>query len=389
MSSRLTRVKRLKTGSGEATTPVRIGVVFCGRQNPAGHNIIAGLLDFVQESCPKGSALLGFLNGTKGMFKAQAVELGASDVELFVNQGGFDMLGRSSEQIKTDEQLLASLSTCQQLQLDGLVLVGGRHTLTDTATLAEYFAAEKSTTSVIVVPTSMERDIRHPLVETTIGFDTGTRVLASLVANIATDARSAKKYWWFIRLPGRDTSHVTLECAAKTRPNVVLLSEEVAQRGMNLRGVVQYLADVVCKRAAEQKNYGVVIIPEGLIQAIPELATLVKDLGMLMASGPAEKPMTVAEATAALSKTTPWSAALFSTFPPRVQQQLVLERDIHGTVQLSQIELERLLDELVSAELKRRKEAGQVSWHHTAWALLHPTLLHVSLRLICCPVLVR
>ena len=232
-----------------ATAPLRIGVVFCGRQNPAGHNIISGLLEFIQTNCPAGSVLLGFLRGTKGMFAGQAVKLSKSDLSLFVNQGGFDMLGRSSEQIHTDEQLIASLATCQKLSLDGLVLIGGRHTLTDTATLAEYFVAEEAATRVVAVPTSMERDIRHPLVETTIGFDTATRVLASLIANIATDARSAKKYWWFIRLPGRDTSHVTLECAAQTRPNVILLSEEVAKRGMNLRGVVQYLADVVCRRA--------------------------------------------------------------------------------------------------------------------------------------------
>lgn len=285
---------------------------------------------------------------------------------MFLNQGGFDMLGRSAEQLHTPAQLASATDCCVELRLDGLVLVGGRHTLTDTAVLAEHFSNTIAcNTRVIAVPSSIERDIAHPLIETTAGFDTVTRVLASLIANIATDGRSAKKYWYFIRLPGRDTSHITLEAAARSQPNIVLLAEEVVKRGMNLRGVVTYVSDIICQRAAVGKNYGVFVLPEGLISAIPELATLVNDINALMATdGPSSDGgersglMSCEEAAEALAKATPWSAATFRSFPARVQSQLLLEREVHGTVQLSQIELERLLDELVGSELERRREAG-------------------------------
>ena len=344
----------------------KVGVVFCGRQNPAGHNIVAGLLQYLTESAGAGSALLGFLNGTKGLCAGSSLALDSATIDMFLNQGGFDMLGRSAEQLKTATQLGAAAETCSKLQLDGLVLVGGRHTLTDTALLAEHFAKHGCGTRVLAVPTSIERDITHPLIESTVGFDTITRVLASLIANISTDGRSAKKYWYFIRLPGRGTSHITLEAAARSQPNVVLLSEEVTKRGMNLRDVVTYVADIIAARAADGRNYGVVVLPEGLISAIPELATLVNDINALMASDAGSGKMSCEEAAEALSKATPWSAATFRSFPARVQSQLLLEREVHGTVQLSQIELERLLDELVGAELGRRKAAGSYEGKYSA-----------------------
>jgi 6-phosphofructokinase 1 len=374
------------------TTIIRLGVVFCGRQNPAGHNIVAGLRTFLRRSCAPGSVLIGFLNGTKGMCEQKHVEIGDASIAMFINQGGFDMLGRSSEQLHTPAQLAAATECCVALKLDGLVLVGGRHTLTDTAVLSEHISNTIAcNTRVIAVPSSIERDIVHPLIETTAGFDTVTRVISSLIANIATDGRSAKKYWYFIRLPGRDTSHITLEAAARTQPNIVMLAEEVIKRGMNLRGVVTYVADIIAQRAAAGKHYGVFILPEGLISAIPEIRNLVDDINALMANdsagttaaaavaggssadggggkatGSASGLMSCEDAAEALAKATPWSAATFRSFPPRVQSQLLLEREIHGTVQLSQIELERLLDELVGAELQRRKEAGTYSGSYTA-----------------------
>eukprot|EP01043_Picozoa_sp_COSAG02_P017457 COSAG02_NODE_792_length_17157_cov_6.602122_5_plen_983_part_00 len=271
------------SGTDHQTTPVRIGVVFCGRQNPAGHNIIAGLRVFLSKCCAPGSALVGFLNGTKGMCKQKHIELSDATIAMFVNQGGFDMLGRSSEQLHTPAQLASATECCVSLRLDGLVLVGGRHTLTDTAVLSEHFSNTVAcNTRVIAVPSSIERDIVHPLIETTAGFDTVTRVMSSLIGNIATDCRSAKKYWYFIRLPGRDTSHIALEAVARTQPNIVLLAEEVIKRGMNLRGVVTYIADIICQRAEIGKNYGIFVMPEGLISAIPEIRNLVDDINTLM-----------------------------------------------------------------------------------------------------------
>jgi diphosphate--fructose-6-phosphate 1-phosphotransferase len=272
-----------------------VGVVFCGRQNPGGSNVVAGLLAYLQKGAwtsrgkvvrPARGKLLGFLNGTKGLLRGpeQAVELTPVELGLFLNQGGFELLGRSAEQLRTEQQLEAARRTCEACALDGLVLIGGRRTLTDCALLAEHLSAAGCGTRVCAVPTSIERDIRHPLVESTLGFDTATKLFGSMIANIATDARSSHKYWYFIRLMGRETSHVTLECALLTRPNVVLLAEEVIQRGMNLRAVVAYVADVVCRRADAGLDYGVVIIPDGLISAIPELATLVADLNSLLAS---------------------------------------------------------------------------------------------------------
>ena len=267
------------------TTPIRLGVVFCGRQNPAGHNIIAGLRTFLARACAPGSVLIGFLNGTKGMCAQKHVELSEDQIAMFVNQGGFDMLGRSAEQLHTPAQLASATECCVSLQLDGLVLVGGRHTLTDTAVLSEHFSNTVAcNTRVIAVPSSIERDIIHPLIETTAGFDTVTRVMSSLIANIATDGRSAKKYWYFIRLPGRDTSHIALEAVAQTQPNIVLLAEEVIKRGMNLRGVVTFIADIICQRAEAGKNYGVFVMPEGLISAIPEIRNLVDDINTLMSA---------------------------------------------------------------------------------------------------------
>eukprot|EP01043_Picozoa_sp_COSAG02_P049022 COSAG02_NODE_4883_length_4866_cov_2.190476_3_plen_995_part_00 len=272
-----------RSDADHQTSPVRIGVVFCGRQNPAGHNIITGLRTFLSQSCAPGSVLVGFLNGTKGMCKQKHIELSDATIAMFVNQGGFDMLGRSAEQLHTPAQLASATECCVSLRLDGLVLVGGRHTLTDTAVLSEHFSNTVAcNTRVIAVPSSIERDIVHPLIETTAGFDTVTRVLSSLIANIATDGRSAKKYWYFIRLPGRDTSHIALEAVARTQPNIVLLAEEVIKRGMNLRSVVTYIADIICQRAETGKNYGVFVMPEGLISAIPEIRNLVDDINTLM-----------------------------------------------------------------------------------------------------------
>lgn len=272
-------------------TPSRIGIVFCGRQNPAGHNIIAGLRTFLFKCCAPGSILIGFLNGTKGMCQQKHVELGDDTIAMFLNQGGFDMLGRSSEQLHTPTQLAAATECCVSLKLDGLVLVGGRHTLTDTAILSEHISNTVAcNTRVIAVPSSIERDIVHPLIETTAGFDTVTRVMASLIANIATDGRSTKKYWYFIRLPGRDTSHIALEAAARTQPNIVLLAEEVIKRGMNLRSVVTYVTDIICQRAEAGKNYGVFVMPEGLVSAIPEIRNLVDDINTLIGANEQTTP---------------------------------------------------------------------------------------------------
>ena len=336
-----------------AQTPIKIGVVFCGRQSPGGHNVIAGLHHAVA-AAPAGSELIGFLKGTKGLFAQQGFAITDEVVKLFLNTGGFDMLGRSVDQVRTETQLAAALKACTDMGLTGLVLIGSNYTLTDAAILAEYAAAKDCATRVIGVPVAVDGNVISPLVEAMVGFDTACRVYSQVVANIQTDGRSAKKYYYFVRLMGRDASHITLESALQTHPNAVIIGEEVAASGLSLHDIASQLADVVCQRREAGKNFGVVLIPEGLIGLVPEMQLLVRDLNGLIA-----KASTTVTAEMAVQGLTPWSAALFKSLPEDFQQELLLEREVHGTVQLSQLHTERLLEALVSRELASRKERGE------------------------------
>ena len=350
---------KLVAGQGAAKRgPVRVGVVLSGGQAPGGHNVIAGLFDGLKTVHPD-SRLLGFLGGPKGVMENRHVELTSELVAGFRNTGGFDLIGSGRDKIETAEQLAASAATCRKLGLDGLVVIGGDDSNTNAAVLAEYFLEQGDATAVLGVPKTIDGDLKGGGVEASFGFDTATRVYSSLIGNICRDAASAKKYWHFVKLMGRSASHVTLECALLTRPNLALIAEEVEEKRMTLEQVVEQIATTVLRRVEVGKRYGVCLVPEGLIEFIPEVRVLISELNRILAEhassfesmgGFEEKRGFLGE------RLSDASGEVFSSLPERIQQQLLIDRDSHGNVQVSQIDTELLLIQLVS-ELTRKWNA--------------------------------
>eukprot|EP00448_Togula_jolla_P007956 CAMPEP_0170595746 /NCGR_PEP_ID=MMETSP0224-20130122/14730_1 /TAXON_ID=285029 /ORGANISM="Togula jolla, Strain CCCM 725" /LENGTH=1184 /DNA_ID=CAMNT_0010919955 /DNA_START=16 /DNA_END=3570 /DNA_ORIENTATION=+ len=340
----------VKMGSLPESTgaPPRIGVVFCGRQAPGGHDALIGVVDAIKE---RSGEVLGFVGGTGGLLKGFAEPI-SDIVDQYRATGGFDLLGRLQDRIETEEERAGVLASCSKLNLDGLVMVGGTRTASDTVHLAEYFAAKKSKTSVVFIPCGIEGSLINPFVEMSLGFDTASKVIAQLVANTSTDGASARKYYYFLRLmdggtQGKEsTSHVTMEVALSTRPNMALFGEYVAAKSIGLREIVSKVADVICARAEDGKNFGTVILPEGFLSSVPECRLLLEEIAKL------PMPCTVAEAFEHLSE---FSGALLSSFPSQIQQQLLLSRMDNGEVHASQVAAEQLLAYLVEIELKGRK----------------------------------
>ena len=315
---------------------------------PGGHNVVAGLFDALQSLHP-GSLLFGFLSGPSGIVDGKYQELTKESLEPFRNMGGFDLMGSGRTKIETVEQLEASQNVVTKLKLDGLVIIGGDDSNTNAAILAEYFLSKECGTKVIGVPKTIDGDLKNPYVQVSFGFDTATKVYAEMIGNIARDAASAKKYYHFIKLMGRTASHITLECALSTQPNLALISEECAQKNRTLDEVVEEIADFICKRAEHKKNYGVILIPEGLLEFLPDVKALMVEL-----SQHGEEKLTSS------------SKKTFSELPESIRKQLLLERDPHGNVQVSLIETELLLIELVKKELASRAEKGVFKGKFTA-----------------------
>lgn len=334
----------VRGGGPERGGPVRIGVVLSGGQAPGGHNVIAGLFD----GMPEGSRLLGFRGGPAGIVERDVRELTADVVDHYRNTGGFDLIGSGRDKIETAEQLAASRATCQALELGGVVIVGGDDSNTNAAVLAESFREHGLGTAVIGVPKTIDGDLRSEQLELSFGFDTACRVYSELIGNIARDAKSAGKYWHFIRLMGRSTSHVTLECALQTRPDVALIGEEVDERGMTLERIADDVARTVARRAAAGRHYGVCLVPEGLIEFIPEMRRLIGELNDLL-GGDAGAP----DETAVAERLSADARAAFGALPARIRKQLLLDRDAHGNVRVSQIETEQLLVDAVAERLAR------------------------------------
>lgn len=338
-------------GKRGVSAPLHVGVVLSGGQAPGGHNVIVGIHDCLKNLCP-GSKLYGFLDGPAGIVSGKYRELTSELIDPYRNQGGFDMIGSGRVKIETQEQLSAALAAIQKLSLDGLVIIGGDDSNTNAALLAEYFLQNGCKTKVIGVPKTIDGDLKNPFVATSFGFDTACKVYAEMIGNIARDASSAKKYTHFIKLMGRSASHIALECAFATQPNLTLIGEEVAAEKMTLSEIVAQIADLVSARAELGKQYGVILVPEGLIEFIPEMAVLIKELNALLAAEHSVTPVSAAEKLTAASRT------CFQALPSTIQQQLLLHRDPHGNVQVSLIETERLLMELVEKELQKREKAG-------------------------------
>ncbi|NCF71208.1 MAG: diphosphate--fructose-6-phosphate 1-phosphotransferase [Chlamydiales bacterium] len=342
---------------------LRVGVVLSGGQAAGGHNVILGLLSALEELNPS-CRLFGFLNGPGGICKGESIEITSEYMKEYLNQGGFDMIGSGRTKIVTQKQMQEALDSVKQLGLDALVIIGGDDSNTNAMFLAHYFEQQKQATKVFGIPKTIDGDLRGEGIEMSFGFDTACKTYSEMIGNIMKDVLSAKKYYHFIRLMGRNASHITLECALQTAPNLALLSEEIYAKKLTLKDVVNQLVLLVERRASIGKNYGVVLIPEGIIEFIPEVKALVEELNDLM--GLQEETLqnlTVDEKSELLlSKLSSESKACFSSLPKEIQKQLLLDRDPHGNVQVSKIETEKLLAEMVEQALMARKHVTKFGY---------------------------
>ncbi|HHU57154.1 MAG TPA: diphosphate--fructose-6-phosphate 1-phosphotransferase [Bacteroidales bacterium] len=339
----------------------KVGVILSGGQAPGGHNVISGLFDGLK-ACNSANKLYGFLGGPSGLVDNQYVELTAEIVDEYRNTGGFDIIGSGRTKLEETEQFDKVIENCQKLGVNALVIIGGDDSNTNACVLAEYFAQKKSGIQVIGVPKTIDGDLKNEVVETSFGFDTACKTYSELIGNIQRDANSAKKYYHFIRLMGRSASHICLECALETQPNITIISEEVEQKGMTLDELVTEIADVVAKRAAKGLNFGTVLIPEGVVEFVPAMKKLIAELNDILARHEAE--LTVLETNRdrrdfVATKLAAESAEVFASLPNSFANQLMLDRDPHGNVQVSMIETEKLLIDMVKAKLKKRKKAGE------------------------------
>ncbi|XP_019439848.1 PREDICTED: pyrophosphate--fructose 6-phosphate 1-phosphotransferase subunit beta-like [Lupinus angustifolius] len=327
---------------------LKIGVVLSGGQAPGGHNVISGIFDRA-----KGSTLYGFRGGPAGIMKNKYVELTSDYIYPYRNQGGFDMICSGRDKIETPEQFKQAQETAQKLDLDGLVVIGGDDSNTNACLLAENFRSNNLKTRVIGCPKTIDGDLKSKEVPTSFGFDTACKIYAEMIGNVMVDARSTGKYYHFVRLMGRAASHITLECALQTHPNITIIGEEVAAKKLTLKNVTDYIVDVICKRAEDKFNYGVILIPEGLIDFIPEVQHLIAELNEILAND------VVDEGGLWKKKLTDQSLKLFDFLPEAIQEQLMLERDPHGNVQVAKIETEKMLIQMAETELEKRKQEGK------------------------------
>lgn len=354
--------------SAVAKKAVKVGVVLSGGQAPGGHNVIAGLLDGLKKANAKNK-LYGFLGGPGGILENQYKEITPALMKDYRNTGGFDLIQSGRTKIETAEQLKTAKENIAKLGLSALVIVGGDDSNTNAGVLAEYFKQEGLDVSVIGVPKTIDGDLKNEQIETSFGFDTATKIYAEMVGNICRDVNSARKYWHFVRLMGRSASHITLEVAFKTQPNIVLIGEEVLAKKMTLSQVIDSIAKVVAARAKDGKNFGVVLVPEGLIEFIPEMKELISALNDLLADNEAAlaKMNAVAEKKAfVVSKLNAKLAALMQSLPEGIAAQLMLDRDPHGNVQVSLIETEKLLVEMLRAKLAELKKANKYNGKFSA-----------------------
>ncbi|MBJ7449734.1 MAG: diphosphate--fructose-6-phosphate 1-phosphotransferase [Parachlamydiales bacterium] len=343
------------------TKPLKVGVVLSGGQAPGGHNVIAGLYDALQ-AFHEDSQLFGFLNGPAGILKNQTLLIEESTIDPYRNQGGFDLLGSGRTKIETEEQLRESLKTMNALDLDGLVVVGGDDSNTNAAVLAETFKKAGCKTVVIGVPKTIDGDLKNEHVEVSFGFDTACKIYSEMIGNLEKDALSSKKYYHFVKLMGRSASHIALECALQTHPNMTLIGEELAHNKSTLKDITKQIADMVCARSAKGLEYGVILIPEGLIEFIPEIGQLLKELNMLLApEKPYQMHVTTQGAKALNAHLSAKSLNAFETLPELIKNQMLLDRDPHGNVQVAMIATETLLMMLVKKELEQRAVSGQFS----------------------------
>ncbi|MFS7929535.1 putative diphosphate--fructose-6-phosphate 1-phosphotransferase [Helianthus anomalus] len=344
-----------KAGAGGASLPnkpLNIAILLSGGQAPGGHNVIAGIFDYLQNRT-QGSTIYGFQGGPAGIFNSKYLILTHEFVYPYRNQGGFDMICSGRDKIETPQQFHQARETAKMLDLDGIVVIGGDDSNTNACLLAENFRANGLKTRVIGCPKTIDGDLKCKQVPISFGFDTACKIYSEMIGNLMVDARSTGKYYHFVRLMGRAASHITLECALQTHPNIAIIGEEVAAKKQTLKSVTDYITNIICKRADAGYNYGIILIPEGLIDFIPEVQQLMAELNEIIAHD------VIDQGGSWKKKLRSQSRELFEILPKAIREQLLLERDPHGNVQVSKIETEKMLIQMVEVELENRKKQGK------------------------------
>ncbi len=340
-----------------------VGVILSGGQAPGGHNVIAGLYDALKQA-NSANKLYGFLGGPSGIIDGKYVEFDDKFIDAYRNTGGFDIIGSGRTKLETEEQFEKSLAVCKKLNISAVVIIGGDDSNTNAALLAEWFVKHNAGIQVIGCPKTIDGDLKNDQIEISFGFDTATKTYAELIGNIERDANSAKKYWHFVKIMGRSASHVALEAALQTQPNITLISEEVEEKKMSLESIINYMCDIIVKRADMGKNFGIAVIPEGLIEFIPEMKSMIANLNDIMAS--LENDSAFVNATTIRDKfdivenrLEANNAKVYASLPVLIKGQLLADRDPHGNVQVSKIETEKLLIEMISTRLEELKSQGE------------------------------
>ncbi len=355
------------TAKAKSKEPINVGVILSGGQAPGGHNVISGLFDGIK-SINKESRLYGFLLGPGGFVDHKYMELTGEIIDEYRNTGGFDIIGSGRTKLEKVEQFDKGLEILKELNIKALVIIGGDDSNTNAAVLAEYYKKINAGVQVIGCPKTIDGDLKNDVIEVSFGFDTACKVYSEVIGNIQRDCNSAKKYWHFIKLMGRSASHIALECALQVQPNVCIVSEEVEAKNMTLNDVVDYIAKIVAARAADGNNFGTVLIPEGLIEFIPAMKALIAELNDLLAAKGAEFAGVAKDAQRqwVIDQLSADNAKVYASLPEGVARQLTLDRDPHGNVQVSLIETEKLLSEMVAVRLQEMAAAGEYNGKFSA-----------------------
>ncbi|MBO4917250.1 MAG: diphosphate--fructose-6-phosphate 1-phosphotransferase [Bacteroidales bacterium] len=335
-----------------------VGIILSGGQAPGGHNVISGLFDGVKSLNP-ANKLYGFLMGPGGLVDHKYMEITSEIMDEYRNTGGFDIIGSGRTKLETVEQFESGIKILRELGIKALVIIGGDDSNTNACVLAEYYAAKNYGVQVIGCPKTIDGDLKNSQIETSFGFDTACKTYSELIGNIERDCNSARKYWHFIKVMGRSASHIALECALQTQPNICLVSEEVEAKEQSLDEIVEYIAGVVAARAANGNNFGTVVIPEGLIEFIPAIKKLIAELNDALATDEAKTVAREDQIEYVKAHLSPANLATFNSLPAGVARQLALDRDPHGNVQVSLIETEKLLSEMVGKKLAQMKKEGK------------------------------
>ena len=347
------------------TTKMNVGIILSGGQAPGGHNVITGLFDQIKKLNPE-NRLYGFILGPGGLVDHNYMELTPEIIDEYRNTGGFDIIGSGRTKLEKVDQFEKGLEIIRKLDIKALVIIGGDDSNTNACVLAEYYAAKNYGVQVIGCPKTIDGDLKNDQIETSFGFDTACKVYSELIGNIERDCNSARKYWHFIKVMGRSASHIALECALQTQPNICLVSEEIEQKGMSLDDIVTYIANAVCQRAADGNNFGTVIIPEGVIEFIPAIKKLIAQLNDVLALPEAKNLDRHESIDFVKAHLTEENLAVFNSLPTGVARQLALDRDPHGNVQVSLIETEKLLSTMVAQKLEKMKKEGKYAGKFSA-----------------------